>query len=188
VDGRRLTARTQSGEPTGLLLVGPTFGAHPKFTHRLQGGRDLIPSKCLAHRSLHIAKESPLRHSPRSSPSCHPRCSIRCSSHRSDRCGPSRPPRCGPGYGTSSCPRCPPHYFVRCSPRCSDRCGRICCPCSSDRCSPDSGQSSFPNCSPSCSIYCLTRNSEVRTPNVKLKKDIINEEHERRTPNHGRSK
>ena len=149
---------------TGRCWLSSCWSPWRKFSHRIQLRRGRSRSKSFPHNPLFSLSETPLRHSPRSSPSCHPRCSVRCSPHRSDRCGPSGSPRCRPGCsagcGQSRCLRCPPHYFIRCRPRCSDRCGLSrrprSSPRSSDRCSPDSGQSSFPSCSPSCSVSCCS--------------------------------
>lgn len=131
-----------------------------KFSHRIHVCGDRNCLNFTPCRILTGLGESPLRHSPRSSPSCSPSRSVRCSPRSSDRYGLSNSTRCSHGYylgcGTSCSPRCSLRSPTGCSTGRSDRCSRRCRPCcsprSSDRCCPDSGQSSFLSCSASSSV------------------------------------
>jgi hypothetical protein len=130
-----------------------------KFSQGIQLHRGRNRSNLCLHNPLISLSETPLRHSPRGSPSCHPRCPVRSSPRRSDRCGLNRSPRCSLGCHPGCSPSCCPHCSLRCSTRCStgrsDHCGLSrrprCFLRSSDRCSPDCSENCSQSCFPGCS-------------------------------------
>ena len=146
----RLADGAASASPLLLSEVGRHLNRPPslrrpceKFSHSIHFHGGLGRTNSRLHGYLFSFSETPLRHSPHSSPSCSLGCPVRCSPRCSDRCGLNSIPRCGPG--------CCPGYGSSCSIRCSVSCSTRCSTGRSDRC----GLSRRPPCSPRCSVRCF---------------------------------